>query len=221
MAELKYTIPKPQSPSKLGISKIKASMSDEYEYMPPHGSPFSLPEFDVEIPWGPETIRKRVSATDEKNALNKIAMQISKQVNLIPSKVFQRINKEKKYKVTRVPKVISSFLARAVAEKVFISAASYDGPILFPKALEEMAKIGSDIAFKANPQNYSFERRSRADEYIKQLPHVRLAWSRLKKAQSKDEALHALMELKKIIRSGIECNFLNRIIDHIKESDVG
>ena len=89
-------------------------MSDEYEYKPPHGGSPALPEWDVEVPWGSETIRKRVSAEDKRKALNKVAMQISRNVNLIPSKVFMRINQEKRYKVTPVR---SSFLGRAIAVK--------------------------------------------------------------------------------------------------------
>lgn len=102
-------------------------MPSTYEYLPPHGRPTSKPaarkqtapltkvSWDVSIPWGPETIRKSVLAVDERKAFNIVVMEMSRNLNVPASRIFQRVNAEKKYTVTKTKtdSTSSTFASRA------------------------------------------------------------------------------------------------------------
>jgi hypothetical protein len=94
-------------------------MSEPYEYLPPHRPPpptrFSkekLLDWEVVIPWGSELITRKVSAVNKTKAFRKVVLQLSKDLNLEPSRMFQSIYKDKKYKVTQIH---SRFLTRAAS----------------------------------------------------------------------------------------------------------
>jgi len=67
-----------------------------YEYYPPHGKvTLAVPRWEVEVEWGPETVRVNVEAADEKKALNKVLMGMAKKLNLQPRVVFSKVQAKK------------------------------------------------------------------------------------------------------------------------------
>lgn len=94
-------------------------MADEYEYKPPHGGPpkklkLTAPsvQWEVEVPYGSELIRRTVLADTERKAFNQVAAEIARLTNTQLSVVFSRIGS--KYTVKRKA-IQSSFLLRALS----------------------------------------------------------------------------------------------------------
>lgn len=79
--------------------------------------------------------------------------------------------------------------------------------------LNEVCKLGKSLAFNANPVNYSLERRYQAKSYEPKLKALRKAYVSINKGGN---ATEELIHCRAIFRTGIELNFLNRIIDQIK-----
>ena len=79
--------------------------------------------------------------------------------------------------------------------------------------LAEVCKLGKSLAYNANPQTYSFERRYQAKSYEPKLNALRKAYAAINKGGN---AAEELIHCRTIFRTGIELNFLNRIIDQIK-----
>jgi len=96
---------------------------------------------------------------------------------------------------------------------------AYTGPIMFSVALRMVEKLGKDIARSADPSYWSYENRSRAKKFEQQLPVVRRCFNDLRKASTKDEAVHALKIAKQVINTGMESNFLSRALDVVNGVD--
>lgn len=86
-------------------------MPQPYEYMPPSGRFNHIPSWDVELSFGSELIRRRVSAVDKQKALNKVVMELAKTCNIQPSIMFRRVNSGKR-SVTQVT-AATDFIQRA------------------------------------------------------------------------------------------------------------
>ena len=79
--------------------------------------------------------------------------------------------------------------------------------------LAEVCKLGKSLAHNANPQTYSLERKYQAKSYEPKLNALRKAYTAINKGGN---AAEELIHCRTIFRTGIELNFLNRIIDQIK-----
>ena len=79
--------------------------------------------------------------------------------------------------------------------------------------LAEIAKLGKTLARDANPQTYSLERAYQAKSFEPKLNVLRKAYAAINKGGN---AAEELIHCRTIFRTGIELNFLNRIIDQIE-----
>ena len=84
--------------------------------------------------------------------------------------------------------------------------------------LAEIAKLGKTLARDANPQTYSLERAYQAKSFEPKLNILRSAYHVIKYDEM--DAAEALIKCRTTFRTGIELNFLNRIIDQIKAAKI-
>ena len=82
--------------------------------------------------------------------------------------------------------------------------------------LEEVKKLGLDLAHNADAGTYSCERRYLAKSFQPKLEALRKAYKDIKKGV---DPLNALINCRPIFRTGIELNYLNLIIHFIEEGE--
>jgi len=80
--------------------------------------------------------------------------------------------------------------------------------------LKEVSEIGEGIASSAEPGTYSAEYHYKAATHKPKLEAMRKAYRKINKGGN---AVEALLEAREVIATGIEWNFITRLIEKIKE----
>src|SRR5262249_46239886 len=82
-----------------------------------------------------------------------------------------------------------------------------------------LADIGKDIAAKARQEHWPAEDNDRAIPYRTMLTEMRVHYSNLRRLENRVNILCALENMRDLL-NGIERNFLERIIDYVKDGTV-